>query len=56
MQIELNVSEINAAIALFSGVAEKFREQAIAQAQAAMTPQPAQAPVPSADEVVGGTD
>lgn len=31
MLIELHVSEINAAIALFSGVAEKIREQAIAQ-------------------------
>jgi hypothetical protein len=32
MLIDLHVSEINAAIALFSGVAEKIREQAIAQA------------------------
>ena len=31
MQIELHVSEVNAAIALFSGLAEKIREQAIAQ-------------------------
>lgn len=42
MQIELHVSEINAAIALFSGVAEKIREQAIAQS----TP-PAPLPDPS---------
>lgn len=33
MKIELHVSEVNAAIALFSGMAEKFRDQAIAQSQ-----------------------
>lgn len=42
MLIDLHVSEINAAIALFSGVAEKIREQAIAQS----TP-PAPMPDPS---------
>ena len=35
MQIELHVSEVNAAIALFSGLAEKIREQAIAQSMPA---------------------
>ena len=50
MQIDLHVSEINAAIALFSGVAEKIREQAIAQS----TP-PEQPPVPS-QEVIPETD
>lgn len=51
MQIELHVSEINAAIALFSGVAEKIREQAIAQSQP-----PEQPPVLTPDEPVGGSD
>ena len=41
MLIDLHVSEINAAIALFSGVAEKIREQAIAQSMPpAPTPDP----------------
>ncbi len=53
MQIELHVSEINAAIALFSGVAEKIREQAISQSQQLGMNQPAQDPV---DEPAGGTD
>lgn len=55
MNIKLHISEINAAIALFSGVAEKFREQAIAQSQPLEAPQP---PVPeaSAEESAGGTD
>ena len=53
MQIELHVSEINAAIALFSGVAEKIREQAIAQSEQPVVPQPVQDPV---DEPAGGTD
>lgn len=53
MQIELHVSEINAAIALFSGVAEKIREQAIAQSQPPMPPAPLEPPV---DQVAGGTD
>jgi len=52
MQIELHVSEINAAIALFSGVAEKIREQAIAQST---PPAPPQEPQPEV-ESVGGTD
>ena len=51
MQIDLHVSEINAAIALFSGVAERIREQAMAQA---MPPQP-QPPEPQ-PENAGGTD
>ena len=49
MIIDLHVSEINAAIALFSGVAEKIREQAMAQA---LPPQPPE-PQP---ENAGGTD
>jgi hypothetical protein len=53
MQIDLHVSEINAAIALFSGVAEKIREQAIAQSQPPELPQPVQDPV---DQSAGGTD
>ena len=54
MQIELHVSEINAAIALFSGVAEKIREQAIAQSQ---PPEPPPQPVPdTVEESAGGTD
>ena len=40
MQIDLHVSEINAAIALFSGLAEKIREQAIAQSQPPQPPMP----------------
>lgn len=49
MLIDLHVSEINAAIALFSGVAEKIREQAIAQS---MPPQPAPEPsIPTAEIV-----
>ena len=50
IQIDLHVSEINAAIALFSGVAEKIREQAIAQSQ---PPEPPEQPVA---ENAGGTD
>ena len=50
MIIDLHVSEINAAIALFSGLAEKIREQAIAQSQ---PPAPPEQPV---DESAGGTD
>jgi|APCry1669192010_1035390.scaffolds.fasta_scaffold00654_15 hypothetical protein len=45
MNINLHVSEINAAIALFSGAAEKIRQQAEMQAQAMMQPI-APAPVP----------
>ena len=52
MQIELHVSEINAAIALFSGVAEKFREQAIAQSQPPEQPQSLE----EQSENAGGTD
>jgi hypothetical protein len=52
MQIELHVSEINAAIALFSGVAEKIREQAIAQSTPPAPPIEESAPVENA----GGTD
>lgn len=37
MQITMHVSEVNAAIALFSGAAEKIRDQAMAQS---MPPQP----------------
>ena len=57
MQINLHVSEVNAAIALFSGAAEKIRAQAEAQAQAAMA-----VPAPPAEEFPdhplseGGTD
>lgn len=47
MLINLHVSEINAAIALFSGVAEKIREQAIAQSMP--QPEPAADPVPGVD-------
>jgi hypothetical protein len=47
MLINLHVSEINAAIALFSGVAEKIREQAIAQS---MPPEPT--PDPSIPDAV----
>ena len=50
MQLDLHVSEINAAIALFSGLAEKIREQAIAQSQ------PPQPPVEPPVENAGGTD
>ena len=46
MKIELHVSEINAAIALFSGMAEKFRDQAIAQSQT-VDPEPIAAPAPA---------
>lgn len=49
MLIDLHVSEINAAIALFSGVAEKIREQAIAQS---MPPQPAPEPSIQTAEIV----
>ena len=63
MQINLHVSEVNAAIALFSGAAEKIRAQAEAQAQAAMMAQQAPAvPAPPAEEFPdhplseGGTD
>ena len=52
MQIDLHVSEINAAIALFSGVAEKIREQAIAQSA---PPAPPQEPLPEVENA-GGTD
>ena len=51
MIIDLHVSEINAAIALFSGVAERIREQDMAQA---MPPQPPQEEPPA--ENAGGTD
>ena len=44
MQIELHVSEINAAIALFSGVAEKFRDQALAQSQTSEAPNATETP------------
>ena len=44
MQISLHVSEVNAAIALFSGAAEKIRMQAEQQAQAAMQPPPPATP------------
>jgi hypothetical protein len=54
MLIDLHVSEINAAIALFSGVAEKIREQAIAQS---MPPAPVQPPsVSDAVEAVPAND
>ena len=50
MLIDLHVSEINAAIALFSGVAEKIREQAIAQSTPpAPTPDPS---IPDNAEIV----
>ena len=52
MNIELHVSEVNAAIALFSGLAEKIRDQAIAQSQ---PPEPAQPEQPT-DQSAGGTD
>jgi len=52
MQIDLHVSEINAAIALFSGLAEKIREQAIAQST---PPTPPQEPPPVVENA-GGTD
>lgn len=52
MIIDLHVSEINAAIALFSGVAEKIREQALAQSQPPESPTPAEEPA----EKAGGTD
>jgi hypothetical protein len=52
MQIDLHVSEINAAIALFSGLAEKIREQAIAQST---PPAPPQEPPPVVENA-GGTD
>jgi hypothetical protein len=52
MIIELHVSEVNAAIALFSGLAEKFRDQAIAQSQ----PMEPQQPEQSVDQAAGGTD
>ena len=53
MQIELHVSEVNAAIALFSGLAEKFREQAIAQSQPPQPPTPVEPPVAQS---TNGTD
>ena len=62
MQITLHVSEVNAAIALFSGAATKIQQQAEAQAQAAMAAQQAPAvPAPAPEvvdppEAVGGTD
>lgn len=61
MQINLHVSEVNAAIALFSGAAEKIRAQAEAQAQAAMAQQAPAVPAPAPEvvdppEAVGGTD
>jgi hypothetical protein len=62
MNIQLHVSEVNAAIALFSGAAEKIRMQAEAQAQAAMQPPPPPVPpveAPKAEhveEVSGLTD
>ena len=63
MQINLHVSEVNAAIALFSGLATKIQHQAEAQAQAAMMAQQAPAvPAPPAEEFPdhplseGGTD
>ena len=52
MIIDLHVSEINAAFALFSGVAEKIREQAIAQSQPPEPPAPIEVPTENA----GGTD
>jgi hypothetical protein len=57
MNIVLEVSEINAAIALFTGVAEKIREQAIAQSQPPEAPKPPEQPPESpVDEPAGGTD
>jgi len=46
MKIELHVSEVNAAIALFSGMAEKFRDQAIAQSQTVNPEPPVPEPTP----------
>ena len=57
MNIQLHVSEINAAIALFAGVVDKMRVQAEAQAQAMM--QPPAPPTPPEEPPVqnaGGTD
>jgi hypothetical protein len=52
MHIQMHVSEVNAAIALFSGAAEKIREQAMAQSQlAAMPAPPGQPPVPPVEHV-----
>ena len=54
MLIDLHVSEINAAIALFSGVAEKIREQAIAQS---MPPAPMpDSSIPDNAEIVPVTE
>jgi hypothetical protein len=60
MQLDLHVSEINAAIALFSGLAEKIREQAIAQSQPPQPPMP-DPNIPDNAEIIpvenaGGTD
>lgn len=58
MTIHLHVSEVNAAIALFSGAATKIQQQAeqqaMAQAQAAQNPETAEVPDPIHAE--GGTD
>ena len=61
MNILLHVSEVNAAIAVFSGIAEKIREQAVAQSQPPMVPemppeQPPAPPVEHVEETSGLTD
>mgnify|MGYP006283465199 CR=1 FL=1 len=50
MLINLHVSEINAAIALFSGVAEKIREQALAQSMPEPAPSTPDAAQPASDD------
>ena len=55
LQINLHVSELNAAIALFAGAAEKLRQQAEAQLQPPMPVPPPEPPM-QPDESAGGTD
>ena len=55
LQINLHVSELNAAIALFAGAAEKLRQQAEAQLQPPMPVAPPEPPM-QPDESAGGTD
>jgi hypothetical protein len=57
MHIQMHVSEVNAAIALFSGAAEKIREQAMAQSMPPAPPeQPPASPVEHVEETSGLTD
>jgi len=51
MQIVMHVSEVNAAIALFSGAAEKIRDQAMAQSMPPQLPEQPPMDAPKVDIV-----